>query len=123
MGCHQIIWRRRQNLEEMPTNMIKVTVVFERPSSEELAHYNRAEKRNILQENTARLRERIISWIKDQGLEGEIAQTGEPTAFNVLFVICTPKAAEQLVNAPGVISVSTGNEFEVDLLRLKDKTP
>lgn len=104
-------------------DMIKATVVLERPSSEELAHHSRAEKYNALRENTAKLRERIIEWIRKQELEEEISRVGEPTAFNVLFFICTPKAAEQLVNAPGVISVSTGNEFEMDLPRPKGKTP
>lgn len=70
----------------MPANMIKVTVVLECPSSEKLAYHSRAEKYNAMRENTAKLRERIIEWIRNQGLEEEISRVGEPTAFNVLFV-------------------------------------
>ena len=69
----------------------------------------------------ARLREQLIGWIKEQGLLEEVAQVGEPTAFNMLFVVCTPRVAEQLVQAPGVVSVSPSKEFEVDFPRTRDK--
>lgn len=104
-------------------DMIKATVVLERPSSEELAHHSRAEKYNALRNNTARLKEKLIAWIEEQGLSEEISQIGEPTAFNILFVTCTPKVVKKLTQAPGVVSVSMGNEFEVGFAQLKDKTP
>ena len=66
------------------SDMIKIAVVLERPSAEELAQYNRAEKYKVLQENTAKLRKQIIAWIEKQGLSEEVSQIGEPTAFNIL---------------------------------------
>lgn len=101
---------------------IKVMVTVERPSSEDLAHYNRAEKYQILRENTARFRETLIAFLEEQGLSKEVSYIGEPTAFNLLFVVCTPQVAEQLVQVPGVVSVSPSKEFDVDLLWPTDKT-
>jgi hypothetical protein len=34
----------------------------------------------------------------------------------MLFVVCTPRVAEELTRAPGVISVSPSEDFKVDLL-------
>jgi len=103
--------------------MSQFRVVLERPSSQELAQYSRSEKYKILWENNARLREQLLVWIKEHGLSAEVSQIGEPTAFNTLFVVSTPRAAEQMVQAPGVLSVSGSQEFKVDLPRQAEKRP
>jgi hypothetical protein len=108
---------------DWPADMSKFMVVLERPSSQELAQHSQSEKYKILRQNTARLREQLIVWIKEQGLSAEVSQVGEPTAFNTLFVVSTPRAAEQMVQAPGVLSVSSSKEFKVDLPRQAEKRP
>ena len=102
---------------DQPPGMIQVAVVLERPSSEELVQHNRAEKYQILRTNTAELRGGLIAWIEEQGLSEEVSRIGEATVFNMLFVVCTPRVAEELTRAPGVVSVSPGEDFRVDLLR------
>jgi hypothetical protein len=108
---------------DWPSNMIEVAVTLERPASEELAHYNRAEKYKILRENTAKHREKLVAWVTEQGLSEGVAQIGEPTTFNMLSVVCTPDVAEQLTQAPGVVGVARSRGFQVDLPRPTDKSP
>jgi len=103
--------------------MSQFMVVLERPSSKELAQHSRSEKYKILWENTARRREQLLVWIKEQGLSAEVSQVGELTALNMLFVVSTPRAAEQMVQAPGVLSVSSSKEFKVELPRQAEKRP
>jgi len=102
---------------DQPLEMVKVAVVVERLSSEELAQHSRAEKYRILRDNTAELRRALIAWIEEQGLSEEVSRIGEATVFNMLFVVCTPRVAEELARAPGVVSVSPSEDFRVDLLR------
>ena len=113
-------------LETIPSHpspeMIKVAVTIKRPLPEELAQYNRAEKYKVLRENTAKLREKLITFLDERGLSDEVSHIGEPTAFNMLFVVCTPRVAEQLSRAPGVVNVSQSKEFDVDLPGPTDKT-
>lgn len=99
-----------------PPDMINVMVTLERPSSEELANYNRGQKYELLRQNVTQTRERLVQWIEEQCLSKEVARVGEPTVFNALFVTCTPGAAELLAQAPGVVSVTPTGDFKVDLL-------
>ncbi len=102
---------------DQPLEMVKVAVKLERPASEELAHHDRAEKYRMLQSNTADLRKGLVAWIEEQGLSEEVSRVGEATVFNMLFVVCTPRVAEELTRAPGVVSVSPSEDFRVDLLQ------
>jgi hypothetical protein len=102
---------------DRPLEMIKVAVMLERPSSEELAQHDRGEKYQILRSNTAELRGGLVAWIEEQGLSEEVSRIGEATVFNMLFVVCTPRVAEELTRAPGVVSVSPSEDFRVDLLQ------
>ena len=52
-----------------------------------------------------------MAWIKEQGLEAEVFKIQEPTVFNMLFITCTPKVAEFLKNADGVLSVGRNLEL------------
>ncbi len=108
---------------DRPADMSQFLVVLERPSSKELAQHSRSEKYKILWENTARRREQLLVWIKEQGLSAEVSQVGELTALNMLFVVSTPRAAELMIQAPGVLSVSSSKEFKVDLPRQTEKRP
>lgn len=99
-----------------PTNMAEFTVRFSRPSPKELAGYNRTEKYNLLKANSVKHRDEIQVWIKNQGLSDEVFGIQEPTAFNLLFITCTPRVAQYLKDADGVINVSRSPEFSVELL-------
>ena len=100
---------------DQPPDMIKVAVVLERPSSEELAQHSRTEKYQILRGNNEELRKGLVAWIEEQGLSEEISRIGTATVFNTLFVVCTPWVAEELVWAPGVVSVSPSEDFKLEL--------
>ncbi|MCS7221135.1 MAG: hypothetical protein RML36_12065 [Anaerolineae bacterium] len=95
--------------------MVKVMVTLERPSSQELAGYNRDMRYQVLRNNSVEFKEGLIHWIKEQGLSHEVAEIGDATAFNVLFLVCTPQVAERLLQAPGVVNVSLAGDFRVDL--------
>jgi len=97
------------------SDMVKVMVTLERPSSQELAGYNREMKYQVLRNNSIEFKEGLVHWIEDQGLSHEVAEVGDVTAFNVLFIVCTPHVAQRLVQAPGVVSVSLTSDFRVDL--------
>jgi hypothetical protein len=101
---------------DQPLGMVKVAVKLERPASEELTQHDRAEKYRILRSNTVDRRKELIAWIDEQGLSEEVSRVGDATVFNMLFVVCTPRVAEELTRAPGVISVSPSEDFKVDLL-------
>jgi len=108
---------------DRPADMSNFMVVLKRPSSKALAQHNRSERYKILLANTARLREQLLVWITKQGLSAEVYQVSEPTALNMLFVVSTPRAAELMGQAPGVLSVSSSKDFRVDLLRQAEKRP
>jgi hypothetical protein len=71
----------------------------------------------MLRSNTGDRRKELIAWIEERGLSGEVSRIGEATVFNMLFVVCTPRVAEELTRAPGVVSVSPSEDFRVDLFR------
>ncbi len=101
---------------DSPTNMAAFRVRFSRPSPEELVGYNRAEKYKLLKANSIKHRDEIQAWIQDRGLSDEVFKIEEPTAFDLLFITCTPRVAQYLRDADGVISVSRNPEFTVELL-------
>ncbi|MGD8791868.1 MAG: hypothetical protein PVF47_04895 [Anaerolineae bacterium] len=95
--------------------MITVMLTLERPSAEQLTKYNRAQKYAALKSSASEIRSQLVRWIDEHGLSEDVAQVGEPTVFNTLFVTSTPGAAEQLGKAPGVVNVAPTGEFPVDL--------
>jgi catechol 2,3-dioxygenase-like lactoylglutathione lyase family enzyme len=98
-------------------------VTLERPSSDELAQFARDEKYKILRDNTARLKERLLTWLEEQRLSKDVIEAGEPTAFNVLFFNATDRGVDALSRAPGVAKVCPANEFQVDLPEPTEKGP
>ncbi len=100
-----------------PTNMAEFMVRISRPSSKELAGVNRGEKYKLLKANSVKCKNEIKAWIKARGLDNEVFKIEEPTAFNILFITCTPKVAEQLERADAVVSVSRSPEFSVALTK------
>ncbi len=91
------------------------TVMLERPTSEELADYDRAEKYRLLKGMSVESAEALRTWIDENGLSGDVQKIGNPTTFSVLFVTGTERLGEELANAPGVQSVVPSEEFKVDL--------
>ena len=100
-----------------PANMAEFMVRVSRPSSKELAGVNRAEKYKLLKANSVKCKNEIKAWIKANGLDAEVFKIEEPTAFNMLFITCTPKVAEQLEHANVVVSVSRSPQFSVGLTK------
>jgi hypothetical protein len=99
-----------------PPDMLSVMVTLERLPSEQLASFNRKQKYTRLRSYASGLREKLVEWIEQEGLAEQVAQVGEPTVFNALFVTCTPGVAERLVQAPGVVRVAPTGDLRVDLL-------
>lgn len=98
-------------------DMLQFMVMVNRPSFKELAGIDRAEKYKLLKANSIKRRDEIKAWIKAHGLEAEVFKIEQPTVFNVFFITCTPKVAEQLEHADGVISVSRSPEFSIALTK------
>ena len=100
-----------------PSNMLQFMVRVNRPSSKELEGIGRAEKYKLLKANSVKRKDEIKAWIRACGLDTEVFKIEEPTAFNMLFITCTPKVAEQLEHADAVVSVSRSPEFSVGLTK------
>jgi hypothetical protein len=97
--------------------MVRVAVTLQRPSSSELRDLSRAEKYRVLRENSDRIRTRLIDWLNERGMAGEVSKIGEPTMFNTLFIVATQRVAEQLRRAPGVVDVGPEALVAVDIPR------
>ncbi|MEM8858798.1 MAG: hypothetical protein AAGD96_10785 [Chloroflexota bacterium] len=104
-------------------DIIEVMIVVERPSKEELGHYNRAEKYKILRSNHVHHQQEITSWIKINGFEETIKIIDQPTAFNILFAKLPAELIASLQEAPGIIEVNQVDEFGVDLLNHQNQMP
>ena len=52
-----------------PSNMVKIMVKVNRPSSKELEGFNRAEKYKLLRANSVKRKGEIKAWIKARGLD------------------------------------------------------
>jgi hypothetical protein len=107
-----------QRLEHPPTpdfwtgaddDWVDVTVAVKRPPPNVLAGHNRREKLKILEANARRQRANLVEWIEQHDLAPEVNTIGAPTSFNLFFVQCTPRAAQALKDAPGVLSVTIEN--------------
>lgn len=85
-----------------------------RPSSKELEGIGRAEKYKLLKSNSVKRKDEIKAWIRAHGLDTEVFKIEEPTAFNMLFITCTPKVTEKLEHVDAVVSVSRSPEFSVN---------
>lgn len=104
-------------------DMVKVAVTLQRPTSADLEHMSRSERHRALRENSARLRQGLIAWISEAGMAAEVERIGEPTVFNTLFVVATPRVAEQLRRAPGVTAVAPEEVVAVDIPRPRRRQP
>jgi hypothetical protein len=105
-------------------DMVTVMLTLERPSSEELSGQGRAEKYEALKSNASQIRSQLLAWIRERGMDEDVARVGEPTVFNTLFVTSTQVVAEELRRAPGVVEVRPAEEFRVDLLpEVRDAPP
>ncbi|MGD8398256.1 MAG: hypothetical protein PVG11_05315 [Anaerolineae bacterium] len=96
--------------------MITVMLTLERPEQEKMRGFDRAQKYRALKSSASGIREELVRWIEEHGLTEDVAEIGEPTVFNTLFVTSTPSAASQLAKAPGVLDVAPAGDFRVDLL-------
>ncbi|HMO60126.1 MAG TPA: hypothetical protein PKA05_04175 [Roseiflexaceae bacterium] len=105
--------------EQIPQSLGRYMLVLERPSSAELSALNRADRYRALFRNSEELRRRLLRWIDEQHLDAEIPAIDEPTTFNMLFAVATPRGAECLEQAPGVISISPTGEVAVSLMARK----
>ncbi|HQY90964.1 MAG: hypothetical protein WAU00_10865 [Caldilinea sp.] len=88
-----------------PQPIVDVMLEVERPSVEELACYPRDERYRRLRANTEAHRNQLEGWIELQHLTSEVMAMSPATGFNLLFVKCTPHAAQELARAPGVVDV------------------
>jgi len=101
-------------------SMLTFMLTLERPSVEQLRHYERGQKYTLLKQSARQIRDRLVEWIDENGLATDVARVSEPTVFNTLFVTSTPRAAERLSHAPGVVDVAPTDSLPVDLLSEED---
>ena len=69
-----------------------------------------------MRDHADKQRKQLEEWIACEGLSEAVKSMGQATAFNVLFVQCTPEAAAALANAPGVVGVMPAEDSTIDLL-------
>jgi len=108
----------RYQVSHARSDWVKVMVQLDRPPADALAQCNRVEKLKILKQNAQRQRTDLVYWIEEHGLSPEVAKIGVPTTLNLLFIQCTPHAAEVLVQAPGVTAVMLADERIAGVLRI-----
>lgn len=85
---------------------IDVVVTVERPPSAALTDQNRRQKLQVLEEHAQHQRAILLQWIETNGWANDVKRVGPPTGFNLLFIQCTPAAAQALKRAPGVEDVA-----------------
>jgi hypothetical protein len=85
---------------------VNVLLTLEKPCAETTTHLDRGERYRRLMAHAEAQRRQITAWIAEQGLTDEIMRVGEANSFHLLFIYCTPAAAERLAGAPGVIDVA-----------------
>jgi hypothetical protein len=95
---------------------VKVMVEIEQPPPVKLTQVHRGERYRRLRENANQQRRQLEQWIEFTGLRNAVKSMGEATAFNLLFVECTPEAAAALAKAPGVVAVMLVEDSSIDLL-------
>jgi hypothetical protein len=103
--------------------MITVMLTLERPEHDTMRGFDRAQKYRALKSSASGIREALVRWIEEHGLAEDVAEIGEPTVFNTLFVTSTPSVASQLAEAPGVLDVAPTGDFRVDLLSAAGEVP
>lgn len=85
---------------------VNVFLTLERPPASTLDNYDRAERYRLLMAHAEAQRDAFKQWAEEEGLCEEIMRIGEANSFHLLFIYCTPAAAQRLVGAPGVIDVA-----------------
>lgn len=100
---------------------VRITVELARPSPDQIQGYNRAEKYQLLLEDSIKRRKDLIKWIEENGFEEEVTQVEEANVFGLVFLTSTLKLIEVLKDAPGVVNVFTNKEFKSDLPQPTDK--
>lgn len=101
-----------------PSDWVNVMVEMERPPSQDLAGCDRGERYRMLKANAEQHRDQLNSWLEEQGLAGEVDSVSEATAFNLVFVKCTPSVADALAHAPGVVEVLPAADLPMEMLTL-----
>lgn len=89
---------------------LECVVTVKRPPAAALDGHDRREKLQILEANARQQRANLVEWLEQHDLADEVNTIGTPTSFNLFFVQCTPKAAQALKDAPGVLSVTTDDK-------------
>ncbi len=99
-----------------PSPWIKVMVEVERPAPATLEGLNRGERYRALKQNASEHKVELEQWLESEGLCEKILHISDATTFNILFVHCTPDAAEAIAHAPGVIEVLPTEEIPVEIM-------
>jgi len=79
------------------------------PQTPDQQPVDRGERYRLLRVKAEEHRQQLETWIADEGLEEQVKQLGEATAFDLLFARVTPAAADALQHAPGVVAVMPAN--------------
>ncbi|MEZ4676614.1 MAG: hypothetical protein R2932_20510 [Caldilineaceae bacterium] len=87
-------------------NVVNVLLTLARPAPATLAGLNRAERYRSLMAHAQEQLRLLERWVREQHLSAEIFRFGEANCFHLLFVVCTPNAAQQLASAPDVLDVA-----------------
>ena len=85
---------------------LDVVVEFARSPAADEDQLSRGERYQRRCAAAQRHRQELEAWLDREGLQGEVSDIGEATAFDLLFARVTPEAAAALQHAPGVVAVT-----------------
>lgn len=100
------------NHQPLP-DRVRLVVEVARPSSDELASFDRATRVRKLQENAKHRRADLVRWLTENHLSNQVSHVARSTLFNILFLDATREVAQKLKDAPGVLNVSVLENVEV----------
>lgn len=99
-------FRARRRSNRMEGSTVQVLLTLRHLDAETLKPLDRGARYRRLLAHAAAQRQCIAQWLEEHHLSAEVASLGDPNTFNLLFVTCTPRVAEMLKEAPGVVDVA-----------------
>lgn len=106
----------------LASHQATLVVLFDRSSFSELRSLQREERFQALRSRSIQLKQGLVRWIDQHGLSASVTRISEPTAFNMLFIICTPDLADHLMDAPHVDRVFMNDDVPVELLQCNEES-
>jgi hypothetical protein len=111
----------KRQISAQNDDQVRFSLLLERPSSEELRHYDRAGRVQRLRENSEARKRELVDWLQQQHVQQSVTRISKPNTMNILFVDA-PRTLENLLKrAPGIKNVAVVRDLDVLLLTDDDE--